>query len=176
MHFTIIDLLILMVLIFFFYRAFSKGLIKEFITIVSILVSVYVAQKYDLAFISIPWIDSMLPFTQPVRQIVGMIVLLLITYSVLGVLFTMLLSKLYRGYGMLDNILGGILGICEGILVVVLIFVIVDVFLGSDPAPKPLKQSFFRHTTAGLERMVYKHFLKKNHAQIDIAKNKVKIK
>ncbi len=116
MSFSGLDIVFIVIMVFFTLRVGIKGFVKEFMSVAALILGIAVAVLFSgLAAVYVqPYIGS-----GPWAQVVSFLGLFLITYVVVK-LFETALYRLVENIHLesLDRALGFFLGICEGVLVV----------------------------------------------------------
>ncbi len=135
------DIVLLILLAGFLLGGLFKGIIRMVGQIIGLLVGAFIASHYYLAFYS--WLDRWVDVNENLGKIIAFILLFILVAKLIDLGF-LLLEKAFNiiafipGSRFINNILGAILGLAEGILFLgLIIFVIsrysfIDQFFGHE--------------------------------------------
>lgn len=136
-----IDLASAVILFVFFFAGLLKGLIREVMTLVGVIVSFFAA--LHLAGIAAPWVLKWVVLPPRVSLFVGF----LVVFILLLVLFHILGYVLYRvvratPLTVIDRIAGGLFGVLKGSLIIFLVLLVLSVIPFRGSAAGQLKESY----------------------------------
>lgn len=122
--FTTVDLVLLAGLGFFAWRSFQKGLIREVVSLVAILLSLYIA--FHFSDLLTPYLKNWIQ-SETLRSIVSFALIFIVVHFLvhrLGKALEELLKQLYLGW--MNRVLGTAIGLVKGFVIIgLLLFLLV---------------------------------------------------
>ncbi|CAB1275947.1 CvpA family protein [Candidatus Nitrosacidococcus tergens] len=128
-HFIWIDYLITGIILISSFIGFSRGFVKEFLSLISWGVGFLVAWRFSSQITYL--VDEILPSIPPSFQTVIAFFLLLITVLLLSTIVSVLLGFLIKEMGLtnIDRILGIFFGAIRGVAIIVILIALSDITL-----------------------------------------------
>lgn len=146
---AIIDIILLLIIIKSAFSGFKRGLFRELLDIVAIVVSIIIAFKYmgvvaDIFYQTLPFFNikilsiSIVSINILVYQIIAFIIMSVLIYaglniiiSVTGLIKKAVSLKLAPKMDLLHSLLGGIVGLLNGYVMVFILLIILSPFLNN---------------------------------------------
>lgn len=120
---NLFDIIFIAIIIVFFFLSFLKGIMKDSLTTIGLLVGYFAAGKYQ--HVLIPYVS---PYVQnPAASKVATYLLIVIGGWLAGLILSVLISLFFPGRGpsLSGRILGGVFGLVKGTLICLIIFFII---------------------------------------------------
>lgn len=120
---NLFDIIFIAIILIFFFLSFLKGILKESLTTISLLVGYFAAGRYH---------QALLPYLSPyiknqAASVVAAYILIIIAGWFIGMLLSVLVSLFYATDRptLSGRILGGVFGLIKGVLICLVIFFII---------------------------------------------------